>query len=222
MEQFSPSQISWTSFPNRHPTSISQFWPPSNSSRSRETTPETTTDSTLEPTNDTSVSSRHTVADLNCLYLPPPLESCVGHAESIESLRSFVNKEIGLNAINHRMSLPVIEERPASSWYTSDSDSINLATWTREQAIRDGQDNHVHDNPAQGNSVQVETQSTVKSTVKRHYVTELKGKLLAPPQVLSGLANRCIAKCRNRSSGLKRRAKAAVGKILEKISRLVG
>jgi hypothetical protein len=184
MEQFHPSLISWTSFPNRHPSSESQLWPPYNSSQSRETTPETTTDSTLPPTTDTSLSDRHTIVDLSSLYLPL-LEPLVGHAQSIESLRSFVNKEIGLNAIDHRVSLPVLQERPASSWYTSDSDSINLTTWTREQAIRAGRNENVRNNPTQSNGVQVKAESTAKSKVKSHYVKEFKGESTATTALVS-------------------------------------
>ena len=73
------------------------------------------------------------------------------------------------------MSLPVVEERPASSWYTSDSDSIDLAARIQQEATRPVQSRGVRNVPSQRNGVPVEAESTAKSKVKRHYMKEWKG-----------------------------------------------
>lgn len=185
MEHFHPSQISWTTFPNANPTSISQLWPPSDGSWSRETTPETTTDSTVPPTTDTSFSDHRTVTDSSSIYPPSP-ELFVEHAKSIDSLRSFVKKEIGLNAIDNRLSLPALTRKPSSSWCTVDSDSVSLATWTREQAIRTNQSVRDFAVRGQGHVSQITPQTiAIKKPVKRGLVSMLKGTVQAPPQALT-------------------------------------
>jgi hypothetical protein len=172
MDRFHPSQIDWSAFENRDPTSIAQLWPPSNSTSSRETTLD---QSTVPTTPNTSVSDRTKTADTDRQFLAFP-HLYPDYIKSIESLRSFVEREIGVVAIDNRLSVPVLDEGSSSTWSTIDSDSINLAAWTEEQANRLNSDEEQSKAHEQRDGLKVDASDPNIRKVKRSLMLKMKGK----------------------------------------------
>ena len=220
MERFLPSQIDWTAFENRDPTSIAQLSPPSNSTSSRETTLD---QSTAQTTPNTSVSDRTKTADANRRFLASPYHY-PDYIKSIESLRSFVEREIGLAAIDNRLSVPVLDEGSSSSWSTTDSDSINLEAWTKEQANRlNCDEGHCQAHEQRDGARADDRSGPVNRNSKRNIMIKLKGKLRASPHhVTHRKADSTLENCRIEKGGVKLRVKAIISSIRKGFCQLIG
>ena len=219
MEHFQPSQIDWTAFENRDQTTIEQLWPPSNSLSSRGTT----LDQSTAPTSpNTSVSDRAKTAGTDHRFLAPP-HHYPDYIKSIESLRSFVEREIGVAAIDNRLSVPELDEG-SSTWSTIDSDSVNLAAWTREQAIRLDCDKDHSKAYDQRDGLTLGGRSEINtSNVKRNLILKLKGKWQAPSQhTTCRKADSRVEKCRMDKGSVKSGLKAIVANIQKGFCRVVG
>jgi hypothetical protein len=126
---------------------------------------------------DTVMSDWQTITDPSDLSLTSP-ELFPDHVRSIESLRSFVRKEIGLNAIDNRMSQPIFKETTPSSRIAVDSQAVNLESWTKEQENRAHQSDHDVNAQQQYQSTGAENQPiAIRPATKRGHMSKLKGTL---------------------------------------------
>ena len=171
MERFHSSQIDWTRFVNRQPTSVSQLWPPSTASDSRDTTPDR---STLPTTLDTSLSEDDEVEmSFNQPLLTPP-DLSPDHVQSIENLRAFVEKEIGVAAIDNRMSLPYFDRSPSTSWVTLDSGSA--VAQMPVASVRNRRYGIIADRPNEYNLGSSDQSTHPRRHRKRRLLSNLQGK----------------------------------------------
>lgn len=172
----------------------------------------------LPPTTDTSLSDwpPTTASSLS----PPSPQLFLDHTKSVESLRSFVKKEIGLNAIDNRLSLPVIEDARSSSWSTIDSDSFNPVSWTEERVNRGGQSSRECNVPSADEVAQSEEQKTPIENLSK-----FKGKLQTSPRYFRSpdqIPEKYLSRCNSFKVRTKAGAKAVVSKVRKCFCELVG
>ena len=129
MELFHPSQIRWSSFANRNPTEIADLWPPLQLRVTQD-------QASISTTSAGTASSLWETSESTIEFSETAFETSSGNGVSMESLITFVEKEIGLAAIHTGKSDVAVDALRDSDSSTAASQLISLHHRSNSESCR--------------------------------------------------------------------------------------